>query len=95
MQKRTSLFCINTPEDEAKAQVHNKWVSTHFPQARMQSSISFPVKVNRVRANAILDANNGQVADNAKDSVSDSNSGLKFTRIGWLSKLGTGNFMGH
>lgn len=50
---------FNTPEDEAKAQVHNKWVSAHFPQARMQSPISFPVKVNRARANAILDVNTG------------------------------------
>ncbi len=85
---------INTLEDETKARVHNKWVSTHFPEARMQSPISFPIKVNCARATAILDANTGKVAFNAKDSVSDSNSGLKITRIRLLSKLGTGKLYG-
>ncbi len=56
----------------------------------MQLPISFPVKVNRARPTAILDANTGKVAINAKDSVSDSNGRLKITRIGRLSKLRTG-----
>ncbi len=73
---------FNTPEDKTKARVNNKWVSIHFPEARMQSPIGFPVKVNRARATAILDANTEKVAVNAKDSVSDSNCGLKITRIG-------------
>lgn len=60
----------------------------------MQSPISFPVKVNRARATAILDASSGKVAVHAKDSVSDINGGLKTTRIGWLSKLGTGKLYG-
>ena len=83
-----------TTEDETKARVNNKWVSTHSLETRMQLSISFPVKVNRVRATAILDANTRKVVVNAKDSVSDSNGGLKITRIEWLSKLGTGKLYG-
>lgn len=58
----------------------------------MQSPISFSIKVNHARANEVLDANTGRVADNAKDSVSDSNSDLKIKRISWLSKLRTGKF---
>ncbi len=85
---------FNTLEDETKARVHNKWVSTHFPKARMQPPISFPVKGNRARATAILDAATGKVAVNAKDVISDSNGGLKITRIGWLSKVGTGKLYG-
>lgn len=81
---------FHTSEDEIKARVHSKWITSHFPQAKVQSPISFPIKVNRARANAVLDANTGRVADNAKDSVSNSNGGLKITWIGWLSKLGTG-----
>lgn len=84
----------NTLEDETKARVHNKWVSTHFPKARMQPPISFPVKVHHTQAIAILDAATGKVATNAKDIISDSNGGLKITRIGWLSKIGTGKLYG-
>ncbi len=61
-----------------------------LPQAKVQSPISFPIKVNCARENAVLDAHTGRVAHNAKDSVSDSNGGLKITQIGWLSKLETG-----
>ncbi len=88
------LVFFHTPEDEAKARIHSKWITSHFPQAKIQAPISFPIKVNRARANAVLDANTGRVADHAKDSVGDSNGGPKITRIGWLSKLGTGKLYG-
>ena len=55
----------------------------------MQSPLSFLVKVNRARGNAILDVSTGRVADNAKDSVSESNNALKITQIRWLSKIET------
>ena len=85
---------FNTPKDETKARVHNKWVSTYFPEAKIQSPISFPIKVNCAWATAILDANTGKVAFNAKNNISDSNGGLKITRMWWLSKLGTGKLYG-
>ncbi len=55
----------------------------------MQFTVSFLVKVNRTQANTILDASTGQVADNAKDIVSESNNALKITQIRWLSKIET------
>lgn len=70
---------FHTPEDEAKARIHNKWITSYFLQAKIQSPISFPIKVNRARANAVLDVNTGRVADYAKDSVSNSNGGPKIT----------------
>lgn len=34
-KKHCYFVFFNTLEDETKAQVHNKWVSTHFPKAKM------------------------------------------------------------
>lgn len=56
----------------------------------MPLPISYPVKVNRARATAILDPLSGRVADNAKEVVSNNNNGLMVTRVGWLSRVGTG-----
>lgn len=85
---------VNTIEDETKARVHSQWVSSHFPKAKMSPPISFPVKVNRARASAILDTATGKVAINAKDIISDSDGGLRITQVGWLSKIGTGKLYG-
>ena len=55
----------------------------------MQLPTSHPIKVNWAKATAILDPLSSQVADNTKEIVSDSNNGVKVTRIGWLSCVGT------
>ena len=60
----------------------------------MQLPTSYPIKVNQAKATAILDPLSGRVADNAKEIVSDSNNGVKVTRIGWLSRVGTGKLYG-
>lgn len=73
---------FQTKEEETSARVHDRWIKSHFPQARMQSPTSYPVKVIRARATAILDLLSGRVADNAKEIVSDSNNGLKVSRVG-------------
>lgn len=78
---------FNTLEDEIKTQVYNKQVSTHFLEVKMQSSISFPVKVNQIQATTILDIHSRKIAIYAKDGVSNSNGGLKIIQIGWLSKV--------
>lgn len=57
---------FNILEEKSKARIHNKWVSTYFLQARKQLPISFSVKVNFARVNAILDANISRVADSEK-----------------------------
>lgn len=81
-------------EAESSARIHDQWIKLHFPQARMQPPISYPIKVNRARATAILDLLTGRVSDNAKETVSDSNNGLKVIRVGWLSRAGTGKLYG-
>ena len=48
----------------------------------MQLPTSYPIKVNQAKATAILDPLSGQVADNAKEIVSNSNNGVKVMRIG-------------
>ena len=55
----------------------------------MQLPTNYLIKVNQAKTTAILDFLSGQVADNAKEIVSDSNNGIKL-RIGWLSCVGTG-----
>lgn len=85
---------FNTLKDETKAQVHNKWVSTHFPKAKIKLPINFLVKVNYAWATTILDAAIRKIAVNIKDIISDSNDGLKITQIGWLSKVETKKLYG-
>ena len=85
---------FQTKEEETSARIHDQWIKSHFPQARMQSLTSYPVKVNCARATAILNPLSGHVADNAKEVVSNSNNGLKVSRVGWLSCLGTGKLYG-
>lgn len=64
-----------------------------FYKQKYSCSLIFRLR-SITQANVILDANTNQVANNAKDIVSNSNSGSKITRIGWLSKLGTGKLYG-
>lgn len=55
----------------------------------MQSSTSYPVKVNCARATIILDPLSDHVAGNTKKVVSNSNNGLKVSQVGWFCCLGT------
>lgn len=75
-------------EDEKAARIHvGKWLLSAFPRAFIQSATTYPVKVNNVRADSIVDPMTNKVTDHACQLLAHS-SGYAISRIGWLSGPG-------
>lgn len=71
-----------------KARIHaGNWLSTAFPRGNIQSSATYKVKINNVRADAVVDMGTNRVTETARQALSDS-SGYPIARIGWLSGPG-------
>ena len=52
---RFYLF-FHTEDDEKKAHIYSEnWLSTAFPQDKIQLSATYKVKVNNVQADAVID----------------------------------------
>lgn len=84
---RFFLF-FHTEDDEKKARIHaGNWLSTAFPRGNIQSLATYKVKVNNVRADAVIDVNTNRITEAARQALSDS-SGYSIARIGWLSGPG-------
>lgn len=62
-------------------------MSTAFPRGNIQSSATYKVKFNNVRADAVIDLNTNRVTEIARQALSDS-SGFSIIRMGWLSGPG-------
>ena len=86
-EHRFFLF-FHTEDDEKKARIHaGNWLSTAFPRGNIQSSAIYKVKVNNVRADAVIDLDTNHVTETARQALSDS-SGYSIARMGWLSGPG-------
>ena len=86
-EHRFFLF-FNSDEDEKKARIHARnWLSTAFPRGNIQSSVTHKVKVNNVRADAVIDLSTNRPAERACHTLSQE-SGYSIARIGWLSGPG-------
>lgn len=84
---RYFLF-FHTEEDEKAVRIHTgKWLLSAFPRAFIQTAITYRVKVNNVRADAIVDLMTNKVTDRACQLLAQS-SGHAISRIGWLSGPG-------
>lgn len=84
---RFFLF-FHIEDDEKKARIHaGNWLSTAFPLGNIQSSATYKVKVNNVRADAVIDVNTNRITEAARQALSDS-SEYAIARIGWLSGPG-------
>ena len=84
---RFFLF-FHTKDDEKKARIHSgNWLSTAFPRVIIQSSATYKVKVNNVRADAVIDLVTNRVTETARQAVSNV-SGYSIARMGWLSGPG-------
>lgn len=59
-----------------------------FPKAQVQATILYPIRVDSVNANTILDAITGHVSPQAASSIGEENGSLSMGRIGWLSQPG-------
>lgn len=78
---RFFLF-FHTKDDEKKARIHaENWLSTAFPRGTIQSSATYKVKINNVRADAVIDTGTNRVTETARQALSDS-SGYPIARIG-------------
>lgn len=84
---RYFLF-FQTEEDEKAVRIHiKKWLLLAFAGAFIQSATTYRVKVNNVRADAIVDPMTNKVTDHACQLLAKS-SGHPISRIGWLSGPG-------
>lgn len=78
---RYVLF-FHTEDDEKAARIHmGRWLSLAFPRAFVQTTISHRIKVNNVRADAIIDPVTNKTRDGACHELS-SSSGYAISRIG-------------
>lgn len=86
-EQRFFLF-FHTEENKKKARIHaGNWLSTAFPQGNIQLSVTFKVKVNNVRADAVIDLVTNRATETARQALSDE-LGYSIARIGWLSGPG-------
>lgn len=86
-EQRFFLF-FHTEENKKKARIHaGNWLSTTFPQGNIQLSVTFKVKVNNVRADAVIDLVTNRATETARQALSDE-LGYSIARIGWLSGPG-------
>lgn len=77
-----------TDEDKKVTCIHiGQWLFITFPQAFIQSSITYQVKVNNMRADAIIDLTTNKARDGVCQELS-SSSGYSISRVGWLSAPG-------
>lgn len=84
---RYVLF-FHTEDDEKAARIHiGRWLSLAFPRAFVQTTITHRIKVNNVRADAVIDPVTNKTRDGACHELS-SSSGYAISRIGWLSGPG-------
>lgn len=66
----------------------DKWLFKSFPNAQVQSTTFYPVRVDSVNANAVLDATTGRISPQSASSISEENGNLAIGRVGWLSQPG-------
>ena len=65
---------------KARIQAGN-WLSTAFPRGNIQLSATYKVKINNVRAGAVIDMGTNRVTGTARQALSDS-TGYPIARIG-------------
>ena len=64
------------------------WLPKSFPKAQVQSTTFYPIKVDNVNANAVLDLTTGRVLPNVASSICEENRNFSISKIGWLSQSG-------
>lgn len=79
------VFFFHTDGDKKVACIHTgQWLSITFPQAFIYSSTIYRVKVNNMRADAIIDPTTNKARDGACQELS-SSLGYSISRVSWLS----------
>ena len=82
------LLFFHTKNDEKAARIHiGRWLSLAFPRAFVQTTITHCIKVNNVRADAVIDPVTKKTRDGACHELS-SLSGYAISKIGWLNGPG-------
>ena len=85
---RYFLF-VTTQVEENLLRIHlDKWLVKVFPKARIQATTFYPIRVDSVNGNAILDSSTGQILPEAALGISKDNDNLSVGRIRWLSQPG-------
>lgn len=80
--------------EESKARIHEEeWLKPKFPQAKIQSAATFPVKINGARATAVLDPMTGRILESARTAIGEENK-CTIAKLGWLSKRDSGKLYG-
>ena len=80
---------VTTKAQEELLQIHKyEWPFKDFPKDEIQATTLYPIRVQSVNANAILDANTGRIKPKAGISISGENENLWVGKIGWLSQPG-------
>lgn len=89
-RKDHRYFVFIAPQaQENLLRVHlDGWLFKSFPKSQVQSTTFYPLRVDSVNANAVLDSTTGRVSPQAASSISEENGNLSVSRIGWLSQPG-------
>ncbi len=80
---------VTTQAQEELLRIHkDEWLLKAFPKAEIQATTLYPMRVDCVNANSILDANTGRIKPKEALSICGENENLSVGRIGWLSQPG-------
>lgn len=85
---RYFMFVTSQAQEDILRVHSDEWLFRAFPKAQIQATTLFPIRVDSVSANAVLDRDTGRITPQAASSIGEENGGLAIGRIGWLSQPG-------
>ncbi len=85
---RYFVFVKAQKEEDALRTHLDDWLLKSFPKALVQSTTVYPIRVDSVNAEAVLDPSTGYIHSDLPESISKENGNLRVGRIGWLSQPG-------
>jgi hypothetical protein len=76
-------ICVRNQADVDTAKIHNEWMLSHFPGARMLDDQWYPIRADRVKKDSIWDDANGRFRDDAREKIGLEN-GITVEKIRFL-----------
>lgn len=83
---RYFMFVASQVEEDALRTHKDEWLLKSFPNAQVQPTTLYPIRVDSVNASTVLDLTTGRVFPETSASISKENGNLLVGRIGWLNQ---------
>lgn len=84
-EQRKIRICLSTQKDADTAKIHNEWLHSHFPGARIVGDQWYPIKVDKVCISSICNDSNVQFKEDACEKISREN-GINVKKIRFLRR---------